>query len=85
MTNLSIGYGIVDRSLRQRGERLFTFNTVREYLFDGWSVQPYISFLSNPLLALVGGAQIPESFSGGRFGFYKGVCPPLILIQPSAL
>jgi hypothetical protein len=72
MTNITLAYGIADRTLRQRGERLFQYSTVKEYLFDGVSVQPYIQFLSNPILEFVGRVQIPKAFEGGRFGFWKG-------------
>jgi hypothetical protein len=59
--------------MRQRGERLFTFATVKEYLFNGYSVQHYLNFLRSPALALIGGVKIPKSIVTGRFGFYLGV------------
>ncbi|ODM92316.1 Platelet glycoprotein 4 [Orchesella cincta] len=58
--------------MRQRGERLFTYATVKEYMFDGYSVQHYLNFLKSPAVTLVGGVRIPRSIETGRFGFYLG-------------
>lgn len=71
--NFSFAHALADRNMRQRGERLFTYASVKEYLFDGYSVQHYLNFLKSPALALIGGVKIPSSISTGRFGFYLGV------------
>jgi len=62
---------------------MFTFATVKEYMFDGYSVQHYLNFLRSPAITLIGGVKIPGSIATGRFGFYYGVQIPtyfLILV-----
>lgn len=73
IANLSFALSLADNNMRQRGERLFTFATVKEYIFDGYDVQHYLDFLGNPVLNLLGGANIPKSILTGKFGFYYGV------------
>ncbi|CAG7724849.1 unnamed protein product, partial [Allacma fusca] len=71
-TNFQLAHTFTDRTLRDRGERLFNRYTIRQNLFDGFSVQTYVNFLSNPMIQLVGTVNMPISFNGSRFGFYKG-------------
>jgi hypothetical protein len=70
----------LDDMLAERGEKLFHTNKVREYLFDGVSIESYMELLSLPVAQFTGGktVQVPKRLMDGDFGFFDDVslCNP---------
>jgi len=65
----------LDDLLAEKGERLFHTNKVREYLFDGVSIESYMELLSLPVTQFTGGKkiQVPKRLMDGDFGFFDDV------------
>ena len=65
----------LDDTLTEKGERLFHTHSVREYLFDGVSIQNYMDLLS--LAGTLGidtnSFEIPKQLLDGDFGFFEDV------------
>ena len=64
----------LDSQLAEKRECLFRSETIRDMLFDGFSIQTYIDIITDPITQLaVGEVEVPHSFRGGKFAIYKGV------------
>ncbi|KAI9565812.1 hypothetical protein GHT06_009607 [Daphnia sinensis] len=59
------------RLLNDAGEHPFMKRKVREILFEGWSLQPYIDILI--MLSELAGITLPELPEDPRFGYFYGV------------
>ena len=57
--------------LRSIDEEPFMRRTVRELLFDGWSLQPYVDLIV--MLSEIAGMELPPLPEDPRFGLYYGV------------
>jgi len=67
----------LDDMLSQKGETLTISCTVRQLLFDGVSIQPYVDLINDPIVQNVGAVELPDNLADGKFGLFKGVCPTL--------
>ncbi len=68
--------------LQRIGEGPFMKRTVRELLFEGWSLQNYVDLIV--MLSEAAGIELPQLPEDPRFGLYYGVrtaTPPLILLR----
>jgi len=63
----------LDNMLSGKGETLTKTHTVREFLFDGFSVQAFLDLLKDPLVEAAGEVKIPEMIADGKMGLLKGV------------
>lgn len=54
-------------------EGLTVTKSVRELLFDGYSVEPLAVLFSDPDFEESQDIKIPESFADGKYGFFKDV------------
>lgn len=68
----------LDDMLAGKGETLFHTNKVREFLFDGVSIENYMELFSLPVEAFGAKAEIPERILDGDFGFYDDVSLSLL-------
>lgn len=74
ITKLPFVLSTLDDLLTEKGERLFHTNKVREYLFDGVSIENYMEILSLPVAQFAGKKfEIPKRLTDGDFGFFDDV------------
>ena len=73
LTDLDVIHTSLDEKLSEKGEKLFKQATIREFLFDGFSIKAYLELLKDPAVALIGDVKIPEPFLNGKFALYEGV------------
>lgn len=62
---------IMHNKLDEEGEKPFMKRKVREMLFDGWSLQPYINILES--FQNETGIELPPLPDDPKFGFFYGV------------
>ncbi|ODM99400.1 Sensory neuron membrane protein 1, partial [Orchesella cincta] len=60
----------LDDILSAKGESLFHTNRVREFLFDGFSIENYMELFSLPVEAFGVKTEIPARILDGDFGFF---------------
>lgn len=64
----------LDELLAEKGETLFHSNKVKDYLFDGVSIESYMEILSLPVTQIAKGKiKIPKRLLDGDFGFFDDV------------
>jgi hypothetical protein len=63
----------LNEKLNESGEGLFKAASVRDLLFDGFSIQAYLELLNDPAVAQLGDVRIPRAFLSGKFAIYQGV------------
>ncbi|XP_035704141.1 lysosome membrane protein 2-like isoform X2 [Folsomia candida] len=64
---------MVDRILTEKGEKLIRTDTVKNFLFDGISVQAYVDLMNDLLVDQESeNIHLPEHFKDGLFAIFKG-------------
>ena len=63
----------LDEMISSKGERLTRTEMVKDILFDGFNVQPYVDLVNDPLIQSAGEVQLPERILDGRMGIMEGV------------
>lgn len=63
----------LDDMLAGKGETLFHTNKVREFLFDGFSIENFMELFSLPVEAFGVKTEIPDRILDGDFGFFDDV------------
>ena len=77
-TDVEFLLNTLDDMISSKGERLTRVEMVKDILFDGFNVQPYVDLANDPMVQSAGEVSLPERILDGKMGILEGVCFVLV-------